>query len=145
MIDVSKKKKKLKKRIKKSQVKRPFNPSVKDRHHLLWQAAHYDRGYAKMLRLHPWLIMLIPRDTLHHEIHSKIGDIPTPDIELCKAAYLELVRLEQNEQLDYGTTIEERIDWLLDRFTIDNAPRTHLALLHQKEVVHSFYKRAQQG
>ena len=135
------KKRKLKKRIQKSQNKRQFNPSVKDRHHLLWQAAHYNCGYAKRLRLHPWLIMLIPRDTLHHEIHCKIGDIPVPNDELCKAAYLELAQAETEGLLDYNSHAEDRIDWLLDHFTIDNAPRTYLALLHQREIIHSFYQR----
>ena len=133
-------KRKLKKRIKKSRQKRPFNPSIQDRHHILWQAAHYNCGYAKRLRLYPWLIVLIPRDTLHHGIHSVIGDIPVPPDELCKEAFLELTELESAEKLDYSVPIEVRIDWLLDRFTIDSAPRTYLALLHQKEVVHEFYR-----
>lgn len=135
------KKRKLRKRIQESQNKCQFNQPVEDRHHLLWQAAHYGHGYAKMLRIHPWLIMLIPRDTLHHEIHSKIGDIPVPNDELCKAAYLELVQAETEGLLDYGATAEYRIDWLLNHFTIDNAPLTYLALINQRDVIHSFYQR----
>ena len=130
----------LKKRIKKSHQKRPFDPNIQDRHHLLWQAAHYNHGYAKRLRLHPWLIMLIPRDTLHHSIHNAIGDIPVPSDDLCKRAYFKLTELESQELLDYRATVEDRIDWLLDVWTLEEAPNTVLALLHQKKVVHDFYR-----
>lgn len=131
--------KKSTKRAKKRKAKRKFDPSVLNRHHILWTASQYGRNYARRLRLHKWMVIPIPRDTLHKEIHLNVGCIPMPKGQLCKKAYLELVRLDELGLLDYEASLEDRINWLLDIWSIDEAPRTVLALQHQKQIVREFY------
>ena len=113
-----------------------------DRHHILWQARMYNKGYAKRLRTHPWMKVKTPRDTLHKEIHNKLACIPTPPQKLCKRAYLALIELEAHGQLRWGT-LEERIDWLLDIWSFEEAPYTVLALRDQKFIVHEFYRKSE--
>lgn len=120
--------------------KRKFDPRARDKHHLLWPKNSYARGYAKALRSHNWLKMQIPRDTLHREIHAKLSCIPTPTYDLCKRAYLELVRLDKEGKLNYHARLEDRVAWLMDFWSIEEAPRTVLALREQWHIVHDFYR-----
>ena len=133
---------KQKKKSKKKHTKRPFDPTVLNRHHLLWISRRWDNAgqYAHALRTHEYMIKPIPRDTLHMEIHMTLGHIPIPNEELCFKAFNEI-----NERLKAGTismddTIEKRIDTLLDIWDFDSCPKTVLALRWQREIVKAFYQ-----
>lgn len=116
--------------------------AVNDKHHLLFPASDYDRGYAKRLREHPYMAKMIPRDTLHQIIHAELASIPCPNGRLCKKAYIALIEAEDKGLVDYNASVEKRIDFLLDIWSFDDCPRTVFALLHEKEVVRSFYKKS---
>lgn len=126
---------------KNKRVRRPFDPKVLNRHHILWVASTWDSAgqYAHLLRHHEYMIKPVPRDTLHMEIHMTIGHIPVPSEEACKLAYLEIERCLAEGTISMKDTIEQRIDFLLDLWSFDAEPRTVLALQWQREIVRQFY------
>ena len=120
--------------------KRKSNKRAEDWHHILYQKRHWKQGYAKALREHPYMGKLIPRDTLHREIHSKIHDIPTPNGRECRMAYLELCRREREGTINIQQdTIEQRIDFLIEIWSDYNCEATVAMLKWQKQVVSKFY------
>lgn len=129
-----------KKKKKKSRKKQTFNPSALNTHHILWQARHWNVGYSRALRNNEYMKKLIPRDTLHKEIHCKIADVPVPSGELCKKAYLEIEkRLKEGTIDSKKDSIETRINLLLEVWDYDSCPRTVDALLKQRSIVTQFY------
>ncbi len=85
---------------------------------------------------------MIPRDTLHREIHGKLHDIPVPNMKECKKAFEELCRRERAGQIDIeNDTIEKRIDFLIEMWENDHCEATIAILKWQKEIVSKFYSR----
>lgn len=112
-----------------------------DFHHILFQQKHWNSGFAKALRQHPYMGKMIPQRTLHSEIHSKIHDIPTPNGAECKAAYLELLRREQLGLINVeNDSLEVRISFLIEVWE-DICPATVAMLKWQREVVSKFYAK----
>ena len=136
---MSKRRKGIRRRKKRSA---GFNPKAADCHHLLWQARHWDYGSAKALRNHDYFKMLIPRDTVHREIHSRIADIPMPGQELCKMALRAV-----NQGLKDGIlnmvddSAEQRLDFLIWLWEDKGRERTVTMLRWQKEVFAEFNER----
>lgn len=113
-----------------------------DWHHILFQRKHWQQGYAKALREHPYMGKYIPQATLHRAIHGKIHDIPTPNGRECKKAYLELCRREQEGLIDIKyDSLEQRIDFLLEVWSDDNCEATLAMLRWQQQVVQKFYRK----
>lgn len=110
-----------------------------DWHHILFQHKHWQQGYAKALREHPYMGKYIPQDTLHRTIHSKIHDIPTPNGRECRKAYEELCRMEREGLISPYDTLEQRIDFLLRVWENDGCEATLAMLKWQKQVVEKFY------
>lgn len=106
--------------------------------HLLWIKSKWSRGYIKALRNHAWMKVLIPRDTLHKEIHHQIRSIPLPEKEDAKRVFELLTRLEASGELDMNAGIEERLEFLVANIT---TPDTVAALKKQLEIVRQFYSR----
>lgn len=125
---------------KKKNQKKHFDPNTKNLHHILWQARHWNVGYSKALRNHEYMKKLIPKDTLHAQIHSEIADIPVPSPQACKRAIIEIEQRLKDGMISFDDTIEQRIDLLLDIWSFDDYPRTVMALRWQKELVAKFYK-----
>lgn len=116
---------------------------ILDYHHLLYQKNHWKVGYAKLLREHPYMGKMIPKQTLHRAIHAKIHDVPTPNGCDCKRAYFEILRLEQEGLIDVEHDhIEKRLDVLINIWR-DTCPATVAILEWQKQVVQKFYQRRQ--
>lgn len=112
-----------------------------DYHHILYQRKHWQQGYAKLLREHPYMGKYIPTATLHRAIHSKIHDVPTPNSKDCKRAYHELLNREAGGLIDIQyDTLEQRIDFLIEMWQ-RTCPATVAILKWQKEIVHKFYER----
>ena len=80
--------------------------------------------------------VLIPRDTLHKEIHHRIHTIPVPDGLDAQRVFGLLVELEAMGKLDMEAGIEERLDFLIEHLS---TPETVSALRDEKEIVHQFY------
>ena len=127
---------------KKRKRRAPVNPSMLNCHHILWQARHWDNGYAKALRNHEYMKKMIPRDTLHKEIHSEISDIPMPSGKLCEKAYREIERLYREELIDFDyDSIETRIDVLLQIWAEDDCEPTKAMLRKERAIAHNFYSQ----
>lgn len=111
----------------------------KDFHHLLFQGRHWQQGYAKLLRQHPYMGKYIPQATLHREIHAKIHDIPTPNGSECRIAYNEICRLEKLGEIDIvNDSVEKRLDLLISLWE-DKCPATVAILKWQRDIVAKFY------
>lgn len=132
-------KKKNKKKARKTP--RTINPSMENCHHLLWQARHWNQGYSKALRNHPYMKKMMPKDTLHKSIHNRIADVPVPSNALCKKAFEEVERQMRLGTISLEDTAEKRIDFLLGLWKFDECPRTVLMLIWQKEIISKFYSK----
>lgn len=117
------------------------NMSAVDCHHLLWQSGHWNTGYKKRLREHWYMKKMIPKNTLHREIHSKIADIIAPHDRLCEKAFRELTRMEREGLIHPEDTAEQRIDFLLSMWSIDECPMTVLALVYEQAIIREFYTK----
>lgn len=125
---------------KKNRVREYHYTSQKDFHHLLFQKRHWANGYAKALREHAYMGKMIPRDTLHREIHSKVHDVPVPNGRECKKAFEELVRRERLGLINVEhDTIEQRIAFLNEMWKEDHCEATLAVLNWQAEIVRKFY------
>ena len=111
-----------------------------DNHHLLYQKRHWNKGWAQLLRNHWYMQKMIPMETLHREIHSKIHDIPTPNGKECRIAYEKLEELDAAGMLSDYDPIEKRLDILIDLWK-EGCPATVAILEWQKQVVAKFYER----
>jgi hypothetical protein len=112
---------------------------TKDFHHLLFQGRHWQQGYARLLRQHPYMGKYIPQATLHREIHSKIHDIPTPNGAECRMAYNEICRLEELGLIDIeNDSVEKRLDLLIELWA-EKCPATVEILKWQRDIVAKFY------
>lgn len=112
-----------------------------DYHHLLFQGRHWQQGYAKLLREHPYMGKMIPMVTLHRLIHSKIHDIPTPNGKECKAAYERIRQLETTGEIDIDKdSIGKRLTLLIDLWK-DTCPATVEILKWQSDIVTKFYRK----
>ena len=108
-------------------------------HHLLFQGRHWNNGFAKLLREHPYMGKMIPMPTLHRLIHSKIHDIPTPNGKECRLAYERICQLEAKGKIDVvNDSIEKRLALLIDLWK-DACPATVEILKWQSDIVAKFY------
>lgn len=105
-----------------------------DYHHILYQRKHWQQGWAKILREHPYCGAQIPRNTLHRAIHAKISTIPLPVEGDCKKIFNELCIAEKNQLLSNEDSIGARIDFILERLSPESA-RCREALQMQKDIV----------
>lgn len=136
---MSKQKKRLRQRIKQS--RKSYSPTTKcDIHHLLWTRKSWKSGYIRELRMHWYCRILIPRDTLHKEIHHYIGSIPVPRNISAKSALEQLRYLEKYGGISPDDPIEKRLKVLIALFEcIEDC--TAEALKIQLRIVNKFYNK----
>lgn len=60
--------------------------TAKDRHHICWTRASWDRGYARAIR--NAFVRPVPA-VWHRELHSRLSTVPVPDGALLKKAWVE--------------------------------------------------------
>lgn len=113
----------------------------RDVHHILWQKRHWDKGWSKRLREHPYCKIEIPRDTLHHQIHQVVNDIPVPNGEACKAAYIAIESWLEGGVCSMDDNLSRRIE-VIEMCFKAKYPVTYKALEKQKNVVDNYYKGA---
>ena len=109
-------------------------------HHILYQKKHWQQGWAKTLREHPYCGMYIPQDTLHREIHSKIHDIPTPCGKACRVAVEAIDSWLAGGLISLDDPLERRIEVISWCFRAKYKPITAM-LDYQREVVIKFKER----
>lgn len=106
-----------------------------DNHHLLWTRHDYDRGYARALRNHPYCQALIPKNTLHKQIHHALRHIPIPNGADARSVFELLVWLERLGLLDFNDPIEKKLKFLIENLKTEYTVR---ALQEQLRVVENF-------
>lgn len=127
-----KKKKHKKKRIKK--------PSCQlDRHHILFIKKEWSRNGLGKLRLHPYCVVKIPRDSLHRYIHTHLAYIPTPRPATIQEVLYHLHYLEKAGAITMEDPIEKRLKVLVALFDCVEQP-TADALEKQLNLVREFKK-----
>lgn len=82
--------------------------------------------------------VLIPRDTLHKEIHHNIRTIPLPTAKDAKHMFSLLVAMEYHDELDPNADLIARLNLLIAHMT---TPDTVEALKKQRDIVSNFYSR----
>lgn len=137
---MSKKHRKLKKRIKRSHQRHQNNCMVKDRHHLMWVGKKWHGYWASKLRLYPWFIVPIPKCTLHFQIHQEMSGIPVPSEPHCREAYEVVIDLEKRGALSPSASVETRIELLIGLFDYVE-PATARALKQELTIVKQFYSK----
>lgn len=130
------KKKKKKRRSKRKSIQ---TRNFCDYHHILFQKRHWQCGWAKVLREHPYCGAYIPQATLHREIHSKIHDVPTPNGADCRMAVETLERWLEIGLISLDDRLDVKIGAIAACFRA-KCPATTAILDWQKEVVSKFYK-----
>ena len=116
------------------------NIKAKNRHHLCYIGRNWSNGYCKVLRDYWYMIIEIPRDTLHNYIHYGLYNIPPPRGMSAKNALLELRRLEKYGAISPDDDIERRLRVLIALFDCVEQP-TADAFKKQLNIVRQFYLR----
>lgn len=124
----------LKKRCKRKRTKTPY-----DKHHILYIRKEWSKGGLNKLRLHPYCIVSIHRDTLHRYIHTHLAYIPTPHGRVVKDILFHLDYLERYGAISPDDSIEKRLTVLIALFECIEQP-TADALKEQLRLVHEFKK-----
>ena len=121
------------------------NKVPKDTHHILFFRRDWRKEmWSRKLREHPYMMVEVPSNTLHPQIH-KIMDAgtPVPSEFACQVAYCDLEDLRMMELIDVKVDgIERRIDTIIEIFKYcgEDIDDTIRALLTQKYIVRKFYQ-----
>lgn len=116
--------------------KNPF-----DRHHIFFIRKEWSRGDLKRLRLHPYCVVTLRRDTLHRYIHMHLAYIPPPRSSTVKDVLSHLSYLEKYGSIRDDDSLEKRLTVLIALFDCVEQP-TADALREQLALVHEFNKKA---
>ena len=122
----------MKKVQKKNKAKTPF-----DKHHIFYIRKEWNKGELDKLRLHPYCIVKVRRNTLHRYLHTHLAYIPAPD-EHCVQDMVDCLKfLEDNKAIGPKDQLEKRLAVLISLFELVEQP-TADALKEQLKIVHEF-------
>lgn len=122
----------------------PIDPDSRtlDRHHLLWCRRRWTGQPFEELRGLTYLIVYIPKDSLHKLIHRKIRNGITPPPEECaEEAYRHLVRAKDRNELrfDHDTPME-RLQRLIEFWQeVPEAAQTVDGLKYEQELCAKYF------
>ena len=116
------------------------NNKAEDRHHLCYMGKRWKHGYCKALRNHWYMIIKIPKNTLHSYIHHCLQNIPPPKDNGAKEAYATLFTLERMGEIRETDSIERRLTLLIALFNLSD-PLTADAFKKQLSIVRQFYSK----
>ena len=122
---------KKKKRITKSR-------GGEDKHHVCYQGRYWRKGTAKEVRDYWYLVIKIPKDTLHRYIHDKVSSIPPPSENGAKAALAQLRMLDRYDALQSSDSLEKRLSLMIALFDCIDQP-TADGFRKQLKVVREFH------
>lgn len=128
-------KKKLVHKKKKRKPKTPY-----DRHHLFWMRNEWNKGELEKLRLYPYCIIEMDRDTIHRYLHNHLACIPTPKECSIERVLFQIKCLEYYGAIGPDDPIEKRLSVLIALFECSEQP-TADALREQLRLVREFYKK----
>lgn len=127
-----------KKKIKKRRNKKTKSPF--DRHHIFYIRREWSKGKLERLRMHPYCIIPLHRDTIHRYLHVHLGCIPTPPQRVVDNIVAQLESLEQSGTISQNDSLEKRLIVLTSLFECVAQP-TADALKEQLRVVREFNKK----
>lgn len=110
-----------------------------DKHHILYIKEEWNKHGLEELRVHPYCIIKMERNTIHKYIHSHLAYIPVPREYSAKTVLFHLECLEKYGVIGLEDTIEKRLSVLIALFECVEQP-TADALREQLELVHEFKK-----
>lgn len=120
----------------KKKAKNPF-----DRHHIFYIRREWNKGNLKRLRLHPYCIVYLRRETIHRYIHTHLAYIPTPMGSTINDVLFHLDYLQRYGGISDNDPIEKRLKVLIALFDCVEQP-TADALKEQLRLVCEFNKKA---
>ena len=126
-----------KKPKKRKKVKTPF-----DRHHIFWIRKEWNKGELNKLRLHPYCIVPLDRETIHRYLHVHLACIPPPNGRIVSEVLGHLQMLENYGAIGRDDPIEKRLKVLIALFECVEQP-TADALKEQLRLVYEFKKAPQ--
>lgn len=124
--------KKSKKKVKTRKEKSPF-----DRHHIFYIRKEWKKGKLERLRMHPYCIILLDRDTIHRYLHVHLGCIPTPSEKIIDGVIQQLDYLSEYGAISLDDSLEKRLIVLTALFECIAQP-TADALKEQLRLVREF-------
>ena len=110
-----------------------------DRHHIFWIRKEWNKGELNKLRLHPYCIVLLDRDTIHRYLHTHLACIPAPHGGIVDEVLKHLNLLESYGAIGPDDPIEKRLKVLIALFECVEQP-TADALKEQLRLVYEFNK-----
>lgn len=130
------KKKKKKKSCKKKAAK---TKSSLDRHHIFYIRNEWNKGELEKLRMHPYSIVFMERESIHRYIHTHLAYIPAPKEFNVHSVLFQLKCLEKHGVISTEDPIERRLAIFIALFECIEQP-TADALKEQLRLVHDFKK-----
>lgn len=123
-----------KKRRKKHQKRQNRN----DTHHICYQRRYWCKGGLKELREFWYSRILIPRDTLHRELHHEVWAVHPPREVNARSALAQLNMLEKYGSISHKDSLEKRLMLFIALFD-GVEQKTADDFRKQLDVVRSFY------
>ena len=125
----------MKKRGSKKLFKTPY-----DKHHIFYIRSEWEKGRLDELRLHPYCVVRVDRDTLHRYIHTHLAYIPAPKERVVQEVLYHLRYLSQYGAISLNDSLEARLTVLISLFECISQP-TAEALKEQLKIVREFYSK----
>lgn len=122
--------------MKSKKAKTPF-----DRHHIFYIRREWNKGKLGKIRLHPYCIVPLHKDTIHRYLHVHLACIPAPSGKVVDYVLEQLRMLEEYGAIGPDDSLEKRLTVLIALFECIAQP-TADALKEQLRLVREFYKKA---
>ena len=119
--------------MKSKKAKTPF-----DRHHIFYIRREWNKGKLDKIRLHPYSIVPLHRDTIHRYLHVHLACIPAPSSRVVDGVLQQLDMLEKYGAIGPDDCLEKRLTVLIALFECIAQP-TADALKEQLRLVREFY------
>jgi hypothetical protein len=119
--------------VKQEKPKTPF-----DKHHILYIRKEWSKGKLDKLRLHPYCIISLDRDTIHRYLHVHLACIPAPSGRVVDPILEQLELLEKYGAISQEDSLEKRLTILIALFECIAQP-TADALKEQLRLTREFY------
>ena len=111
----------------------------KDSHHLCYTRKGWSKKYARKFRTDKYCIVVLPRDTIHAQIHQHLIEIPAPTEDGARNALKQLEVLKSIRMAQHCDTIDTRLAIIASVFERSD-PETAEALKEQRRIVSELLK-----
>lgn len=118
--------------LKQKKVKTPF-----DRHHIFFTRKIWSKGKLDKLRLHPYCVIPLYRNSIHRYLHIHQAYIPAPSGRVVDDIIEQLGHLQEYGGISQNDPLEKRLIVLISLFECIAQP-TADALKEQLRIVREF-------